>query len=105
MIVALTLLIISFLAMVAMLYFKRVEIRTGRQYLFFNERTDQWVEHGQQRINRFFYRWNFRTISLYYDFLLTKLENVFLSLYRYIRKRFDRPINMVKGRGDDENNK
>ncbi len=100
MIIALSLLIVSFLAMMGMVYLKLTETRTGKSYLFFNKKSDQFVENSYTGAKKFFHRWNWRTIQLLYHLVLEKIEDFFLNIYRYTRKKFDKPVSMVKGQGD-----
>ena len=102
MIFALSLLVVTFLAMMAMIYFKRRVLATGREYLFFNEKSDEWLRRNYLNSKKFFAHFNWRTISLFYDYLLGRLENFFLNLYRYLRRKVDKPVNLVKGQGEVE---
>ena len=99
MITALSLLILSLLAMVVMIYMKMVEMRTGK-HLIFNDKSDQFVASSYAGTRKFFHRWNWRTMRLFYHFVLEKIEDFFLNIYRRTRRKFDKPVSLVKGQGD-----
>ena len=85
--------------MASIFYLRTIEIRTGRQYLFFTPTNDVLLQRFLRSIKIFSRKWNLKTIKLLYYLLLEKLEKLLLSAYRFIRQKLDRPINMVKGQG------
>ncbi|HZS43020.1 MAG TPA: hypothetical protein VFA52_02255 [Candidatus Paceibacterota bacterium] len=90
---------LSFLVLVAMIGFKVVEIQTGKKYLFFSQRGDQLVREGHHSLRNFFRYWNLRALRMIYHFVLEKLEEFFLGLYRRLRGKLTKPVKMVKGEG------
>ncbi len=99
MIVLLAILVISLLVMIGMIYMKSVEVKSGRDLLFFNDKTDLLIERNIQFLKRSFRHWNFKTIRLLYNFTLEKVENLLINTYHYVRNRFNKQVDLVKGRG------
>jgi hypothetical protein len=99
MIAALSLLIVSFLAMMGMIYFKSMEIRTGRNFLSFGQKSDSILESKIVSTKTFLQRWNWRTVNLLYHFVLERVENFFLRITHYVMSKFSKQVRMVKGQG------
>lgn len=90
---------LSFVVMAVMIGFKMAEIQTGRKYLFFNSQSDEAVLRAYRNTRNFLKRWNWRTLTLFYHFILEKVEDFFLNIYRRIRNKLTKPVKLVKGEG------
>ncbi len=82
-----------------MIGLKMAEEKSGKKLTLISSRADQWLIRTGRKIDGVLYKVNWRTMVLLYHFILEKVENLFLIIYRQIRNKLTKTVNLVKGEG------